>query len=67
MKYYTNWCIQNPRTLFAIAPKERPTSGKPTCNLFQTKAMHDEEPGADHVERGQAVQTEREVAPVMVP
>jgi len=24
--------------------------------------MHDEEPGADHVERGQAVQTEREVA-----
>jgi len=52
--------------LLATAPKERPTRGKPTWSLFQTKAIHDDEPGADHVESGQAVQTEREVAGVTV-
>ena len=46
----------------AMAPKERPTRGKPTWSLVQTKDMHEDEPGAEYVERGQAVQTERDVA-----
>jgi hypothetical protein len=52
--------------LLASAPKERATIGIETCSLLQTKAIQDDDPGAEKVERGQAVQTEREVAGVTV-
>jgi len=48
--------------LFAMAPKERASSGEDTWSLLQTKAIHEDEPGAEKVDRGQAVQTERDVA-----
>ena len=33
--------------LEAIAPKERAAIGVKTCCLLQTKAMHEDEPGAE--------------------
>jgi hypothetical protein len=52
--------------LLATAPKERATRGKLTWSLVQTNGMHEDDPGAEKVESGQGVQTERDVAGVTV-